>query len=78
MRSAVSHIEQLSIPPIKEGVVKIKLYNTLIQSLGLEFARRGIIVPETGAAGLLGAELSPFINTSLDSSIPDSYLITIK
>ena len=78
MRSAVSHIEQLSIPPIKEGVVKIKLYNTLIQSLGLEFARRGIIVSKTDAAGLLGAELSPFINTSLDSTIPDSYLITIK
>jgi hypothetical protein len=78
MRSAVSHIEQLSIPPIIEGMVKIKLYNTLIQSLGLEFARRGIIVPETGAAGLLSAELSPFINTSLDTNIPDSYLITIK
>jgi hypothetical protein len=79
MRSTVSHIEQISIsPPIQEGVVKIKLYNTLIQSLGLEFAQRGIIVSKTDASGLLDAQLSPFINTSLDTKMPDSYLITIK
>jgi hypothetical protein len=78
MRAAVSHIEQNPIHPIKEGIVKIKLYNTLIQSLGLEFAQRGIIVSKTDAAGLLGAELSPFIKASPDANIPNSYLITIE
>ena len=76
MRSAVSHVEEISKPPIQEGVVKIKLYNTLIPLLGLEFVRRGIIVPQTDAAGLLGAELNPFIKTCPNA--PDSYVITIK
>lgn len=78
MRAAVSHIEQISKPPIQEGIVRIKLYNTLIPPLGLEFAQRGIIVSKTDASGLLDAQLSPFINTSLDTNMPDSYLIIVK
>ncbi len=78
MRSAVSHVEQIPKPPIQEGIVRIKLYNTLIPPLGLEFIRRGIIVPQTDATGLLDAGLTQFINTSLDTNMPDSYLIKVK
>jgi len=78
MRSAVSYNEENVTVENLEGTVRIKLYNTLIKLLGLDFACRGFFISEQDAAELLGTELGPYIKTVPDMLLPNSIFITVN
>ncbi len=78
MRSAVSYNEENVTVENREGTAKIKLYNTLIELLGLDSACRGFFISEKDAAELLGTELGPFIKTVPDTLLPNSIFITLN
>jgi hypothetical protein len=77
MRSAISHIEENPVSVSGEGLIRIKLYNTLIDSLGELFAVRGFFIQEMDLSDLKGTRIEPFLTTTRYEQFPDLVLVKV-
>lgn len=77
MRAAISYVEENPISGSGEGLIRIKLYNTLIDSLGKLFARQGFFIQEMDLSGLNGTRIEPFLTTTRYEQFPDLVLVKV-
>jgi hypothetical protein len=69
MRAGITHIDENLKLATDQGLVKIKLYNTLIDLLGPTLLPRGFFVSVKDAADLVATEIGPNLTTHCDTNL---------
>jgi hypothetical protein len=77
MRETISYSGEKEHHEIHDGFIKIKLYNKLVEPLGLYLAHRGILLEKKQALDLSKTEIAPFIKISSAPEFNDFVLVEL-
>jgi hypothetical protein len=69
MRSGITHADENLSIETNQGLIKIRLYNTLIHLLGPTLFSRGFFVSVSDGADLLATEIGPHMTTHVDKDL---------
>ncbi|MFA6221670.1 MAG: hypothetical protein WC647_05095 [Desulfomonilaceae bacterium] len=77
MRETISYSGENKSHQIHDGFIKIKLYNKLVERLGLYFVRRGLLLEKSEVIDLSQTEIAPFMNISSAPEFNDFVLVAL-